>query len=371
MGGAGVHLTKSPICRKAKVFARVVAPFLHRAADDAAAVVSHRAAFDFAPEDGPAHEGAGVAAGIADQHPAGGFLANAESGDMGLGLGAVDQGEIAEIAAAADVDVERDRLAMHDPLKRDQLRPGEEMLVGGGGGAQLLGHFRVARAGLVADAGDHAARGLLAQAADQLFAKGAQRAHVHQHHPLVVQPDAALFRREAEAIGEVVNFGNANGATGGAFGHGAARPVGTDFSTGRFKRLARILAVLPSFCRRRSTQSSAIMARRASLVFPQGRAETATDLVTGRCVGLSRRGSRDDRTPWSGDRQFVGRIRPFSQRLLPKHCCRQKHRAGRPADGALVSHRIEIPLPGLDCFFVLTQRLPLLFRNQPASGRSR
>lgn len=206
---------------------------------------------------------------------------------MGLGLGAVDQGEIAEITAAADIDVERDRLAMHNSLERDQLRPREEMLVGGGGGAQFLGHFRIARAGLVANAGDHAARGLLAQAADQLFAKGAQRAHVHQHHPLVVEPDAALFRCEAEAIGEVVNFGNANGATGGALGHrgGASRRDG--FQHRPFQQIGahscRPPIVLPSSV----NPESAIVARQASLVFPQGGAEAATDLVTGGCVELS------------------------------------------------------------------------------------
>ncbi len=131
---------------------------------------------------------------------------------MRLRLGAVDQGEVAEIAAAADVDVEGERLAMDDALEGDELRPGEEMIHGARRRAQSLGHFGVARAGLIADAGDQAARGLLAEALDQLLPQGAERGDVHQHHALVVEPDAALARGEAEAVGEVVNFGNGDRA---------------------------------------------------------------------------------------------------------------------------------------------------------------
>jgi hypothetical protein len=81
---------------------------------------------------------------------------------MRLGLSAVDKIEVAEITAAADVDVDRDRLAMDDAFERDELRAGEGMVHRAR--AQLLRHLGVAGAGLIADAGDEAARGLLAEA---------------------------------------------------------------------------------------------------------------------------------------------------------------------------------------------------------------
>ena len=154
----------------------------------------------------------GVAAGVADQHPAGRLLADAVTGHMRLGLGAVDESEIAEIAAAADVDSSAMRLAMDDALERHELRPGEEMIEAPARRAQPFRHFRVARAGLVADAGDEAARGLLAEALDQFLPKRAQRGHMHQHHALVVEPDAALVGSEAQAVGEVVDCRNDNRA---------------------------------------------------------------------------------------------------------------------------------------------------------------
>ena len=196
--------------QEAQVVARIVSPFLDRPADDAATVVPHAAALDLAPQDRAAHEGRGVAAGVANEHPAGRLVADAVAGEMRLRLGAVDQGEIAEIAAAADVDLEGERLAMDDPLERDELRPGEKVVHDARGGAQALRHFGVAGAGLIADAGDEAARGLLAEALDQLLPQGAERGHVHQHHALVVEPDAAMAGSETKAVGEIVDLGNAD-----------------------------------------------------------------------------------------------------------------------------------------------------------------
>ena len=131
---------------------------------------------------------------------------------MRLRLGAVDQGEIAEIAAAADVDLEGERLAMDNPLERDELWSGQKVVHDARGGAQPLRHFGVTGAGLIADAGDEAARGLLAETFNQLLPQGAERGHVHEHHALVVEPDAAMAGGETKAVGEIVNLGNADRA---------------------------------------------------------------------------------------------------------------------------------------------------------------
>ena len=185
-----------------------IRPVLDRLAHHAAFGVAHAAAFDLAPQNGPAHEGAGVAAGIADQHPAHRFVAYAVAGNMGLGLGAVDQVEIAKVESAFDINIQRHRIAANDAFQRNQLRPGQKVVIGVRAGAYLARHRRVARAGLVANAGDQSACRLLAQALYQFLAQCAQRADVHQHHALVIQPDAPLLRGKAQALGQIVDGRN-------------------------------------------------------------------------------------------------------------------------------------------------------------------
>ena len=126
---------------------------------------------------------------------------------MGLGLGAVDQVEIAEVESALDINIQRHWIAAYDAFQRNQLWPGQEVVIGVGAGAYLARHGRVACARLVANAGDQAACRFLAQALYQFLAQGAQRADVHQHHALVVEPDAPFLRGKTQTLGQVMDGG--------------------------------------------------------------------------------------------------------------------------------------------------------------------
>ena len=193
--------------QKAQIFLGIV-PFLHRFADDAALGVAHAAALDLPPQNRPSHEGAGIAAGVTDQHPADRLVADAVTGDVRLGFGAIGEQEIAEIMAALDINIEGIRLAMNESFQRNQLRSREEIIVSIQSRPDLARHSRVIIAGLIADAGDQAARRFLAQALDQFLPQGPQRADMHQHHALVIEPDAAMLRRKSQALGEVLHVGN-------------------------------------------------------------------------------------------------------------------------------------------------------------------
>ncbi len=102
--------------QEAQIVLRVF-PVFHRLAHHATFCVPHAAAFDFAPQNRAPHEGARIAAGVAGQHPANRFVADAVTRDVRFSLGTIDQIKVAEVVPASHVDIERDGFAMHDAFE--------------------------------------------------------------------------------------------------------------------------------------------------------------------------------------------------------------------------------------------------------------
>jgi len=174
-----------------------VVPFLHRPADDAAMGGAAGRAFDFLEEHEAAHEGAGVARGVADQHPAHRVGLRAEFLDVGLGFPGILPAELAVKTAGGDVHLDLQRRHAHAAFEHVQLRADDEGVDGILVAANLLRQLGVAHARGVAHAGENASGMLRADRADQLLAQPGQRRHVHEQHAVFRQPDRAVFGREA------------------------------------------------------------------------------------------------------------------------------------------------------------------------------
>jgi hypothetical protein len=180
-----------------------IVPFLDRLADDAAVAVPHADTFDFLVQDRPAHEGRGVAAGIADLRPAHRLGMDAVMVAMPLAFPGVFPQELAVEAGAGTVELDAHRRHAHDAFQRVQLRPGHEGLEV----AAVLGpracQFGVAQPRGVAHAGEQAACAVHAQRVDQLLAQQRLGLGVHEQHAVFVQPDLPGLGAEVHTRAQV------------------------------------------------------------------------------------------------------------------------------------------------------------------------
>ncbi len=164
--------------------------------------MAQRHTLDLAEQHRPAEDTGGIAAGVADAHPARGAGADAEVVDVGLRFPGLGPGVFAVEPASGAVDLQMQRLGADMAL--DVAHPRAEAYVHVGVvaefGAQPL---VVLDALLVAEPGQGGPGLLDAEAFDQLPAQLGQRKPVHQHHSLVEQQDATAVRCEADVLGQI------------------------------------------------------------------------------------------------------------------------------------------------------------------------
>ncbi|MNM75975.1 hypothetical protein D3C81_877780 [compost metagenome] len=182
-----------------------VVPLLGGLADHPALVVATAAAADFLVDDLAAHEGRGVAAGVAEQGPARRLVHQAQLGLADFHLEGVEPLHLGVEAAVLDVDVHLDRPRAQHALEHVQLRSGEEDVQFAAAGAQLARQLGVLEAGLVAQAQEEALGALDAEQVDHLAAEVGQCRERHQQHALLAQPDLAFLADEADLVAQVLN----------------------------------------------------------------------------------------------------------------------------------------------------------------------
>ncbi len=105
-----------------------VRPGVDGAAFDAAMLVAAAAALQLSVDDTLAHEGADVARGVADQHPAHRLILRAEIAQVGLDLPGVIPAHAAQVMAGFDVHLEGFDRDLHRTLQHVQLRPHRELI---------------------------------------------------------------------------------------------------------------------------------------------------------------------------------------------------------------------------------------------------
>jgi len=201
-----VELLDDRVALEVGLEAAGVAPFLGGLADDPALVVAAPAAADFLEDDFPAHERRAVAAGIAQQGPAGRLVHQAQLGLADFHLEGVDPLDLDVEAPTLDVDVHFQRAHLDQPLERMQLRPGEEDLQLAAVRAQLARQLGILQAGLVAQAQEEALGPLDADQADHLATEAGQRRQLHQQHALLAEPDLAFGGDETDLAAEVLQI---------------------------------------------------------------------------------------------------------------------------------------------------------------------
>jgi hypothetical protein len=169
-------------------------------------------AFHFLEQDEAAHEGRGVAGGVADLRPAHRLVGAAQFAQVDVLLPGVFPEELAVEAALVEIDLHLDRGDADDAFQHVQLRAGEEGVLQRLVAADALGQLGIADAGGVTHAGQQTAGVLLANRTDQLAAQGAEGRGVHQHHAVLGQPDGAVLLAELDQVAQVVRLGVTNGS---------------------------------------------------------------------------------------------------------------------------------------------------------------
>lgn len=118
---------------------------------------------------------------------------------MGLALPGVLPDEFAEVVLGRQIHLELDLLDADDAFNRMQPRAEHKGVFGAKAAAALPdGQFAVALAGCEAHANQQAPRTLDAERIQQLLAEFAESPRMHQQHALLVQPDMAGARIEAQ-----------------------------------------------------------------------------------------------------------------------------------------------------------------------------
>ena len=151
-------------------FAGVI-PFLQGLADDPAVVVSLADAIDFLVQHRSAHEGRGVAAGIADLGPAHGFRVDAVIVAVPLALPGVLPEKFTVELADHPVDFQPDRRNLDHPFQRMQAWPGHEGLDVAGALGARPGQLRIMYARRIAHACEQSLSAVHPQRIDQFLAQ--------------------------------------------------------------------------------------------------------------------------------------------------------------------------------------------------------
>jgi hypothetical protein len=191
----------------------VFAPVFGGTALDAAAGVAAAHALALDAVDGAAVAVRQVAAREGRDSPTHGRVAAAKLQEVLLGLVAVAPDGLGEGAALGRHAVVLGGLVHELPLEHVDA-PARDAPVAGAVPGQGVAHgLGGAPAVGEAEAGEHRARGGLAQAVDQLAAQEAHRAGVHEQHALVGEAQHAPRGREVEQLAEV-EVGRAHGGAG-------------------------------------------------------------------------------------------------------------------------------------------------------------
>ena len=165
--------------------------------------VTAGAALQFLEQRRTAHEGAGVAGGVAEQHPAHRLVLRAEVAHMGFDFPGMVPAIQAVEGACSDIDLELLGRDLHGALEHVQLRADREHVKDRGIAAHLARQRGIALARGVAGAHQQAARLLAADGAHQLAPQRAERRRMDQQHALVGEPDAAVTGREMDHAAQV------------------------------------------------------------------------------------------------------------------------------------------------------------------------
>jgi hypothetical protein len=180
-----------------------VRPLAERPGLDQAVAVAAGAALHLLEQRRAAHEGAGVAGCVAEQHPAHRLVLRAEVAHVGLDFPGMVPAEDAVEMARRDVGLELLRRDLHRAFEHVQLRADREHVEQRAVTADLARQRRVALAGGVAGAQQQPTRLLAADGAHQFAAQRAERRRMDQQHALVSEPDAPVAGREMDHAAQV------------------------------------------------------------------------------------------------------------------------------------------------------------------------
>ena len=198
------HLFQQRVILEIMAVRLAVGPDLDRATDDVAVVAAVGRTVRFLEQDQPAHEGAGVAAGVAEQGPAGRAFDDAVRLAVRIGFPGVVPAELEDEVVLGVERAHAYRLDARRALQHVQLRADQEHLFRRAPGAGFLGNLGVAQARRIAHAREQAPRVLGANRVDQVLAQRAERRRVQQHDPVIAQPDRAAVRRKAQQTAQII-----------------------------------------------------------------------------------------------------------------------------------------------------------------------
>jgi len=217
---------------EAQLFFVDILPLRERPADDAAARMSHRHAFDLAPQHDLAGHGGRVTGGVADHGPA--YRCAAQTGILQMGFRLPRGTPVVVAPKLAGLGVEAhafDRLVAHESFELAQARPERECLCGVL--MQVAHAAAVFHALLIAKPREQLAHLVRAEQLDQLAAQFGEGECMHQQHTLVEQHDLAGVGREAHVARQVPVDFVGDGALAGASVASVEVALHAGFSMGR------------------------------------------------------------------------------------------------------------------------------------------
>lgn len=188
-------------------FRCILLPGLGILADHGAALGAHADAFDLPKDHRLTEELARISGRIPRLQPAHRLGGNAVACQMLGGLGRIVPQELAEIRALVAVELEMLGGDLDEAFQRMNARPGGEGVGQVFLRPTLLDQLGVAHALHVADAHEHGSGRIGTKCVNDLLADAAEHGRLHQHHALVVEPDAPVAQREVQDFSQVLECG--------------------------------------------------------------------------------------------------------------------------------------------------------------------
>jgi hypothetical protein len=197
------HLLQQRVVFKVLAVRVTVRPCLDRPALDQAVVGAAGRALRLLEQDQTAHEGAGVAAGVAQQGPAGRLVDHTVLQPMRVRLPGIVPAEVAIEVASGGVHLQAQRCDPGSALEHVQLRADHEHVFQRLRAPGLGRKSGVVQATGVTHAREQSPRLFLADRGDQVMAQRRERRRVQQHHAPLAQPDGAAVGLEAQQPAQV------------------------------------------------------------------------------------------------------------------------------------------------------------------------